>query len=183
MRQMVGAIQIEQRIYVIRGHKVMLDIHLAALYNVATKNLNKAVRRNIDRFPPDFMFRLTARERESLRFQFGTLKRGQHSKYPPFVFTEQGISMLSSVLKSKRAVRVNIAIMRAFVRLRELLSSNKNLARRLDEMERRYDLQFRAVFEAIKEMSDKPEKPKKQIGFTARDRRAGYLPGIKRGEI
>ncbi|MEI7481252.1 MAG: ORF6N domain-containing protein [Elusimicrobiota bacterium] len=174
MKEVITTSQIEQRIFLIRGQKVMLDSHLAVLYNVATKNLNKAVKRNIDRFPSDLMFRLTAAEYNSLRFQIGTLKRGQHSKYTPLVFTEQGVAMLSSVLRSKRAAQVNIAIMRAFVRLRELLSTHKDLARRLDELEGRYDSQFKMVFDAIREMMDKPEPSKKRIGLTAKERRAKY---------
>lgn len=175
MKEIRTTNQIEQRIFLIRGQKVMLDTHLAELYHVATKNLNKAVRRNSERFPPDFMFRLTRDEYNSLRFQIGTLKRGQHSKYLPLAFTEQGIAMLSSVLRSRRAVQVNIAIMRAFVRLREILSAHKDLARRLDELEKKYDSQFKIVFDAIREMMEKPEPPAKRIGFTARDRRVKYV--------
>jgi len=174
MKEVVAAIRIEQRIFLVRGQKVMLDSHLAALYNVATKNLNKGVKRNIGRFPLDFMFRLTVAEYDSLRFQIGTLKRGQHSKYRPLVFTEQGVAMLSSVLRSKRAAQVNISIMRAFVRLRELLSTHKDLALRLDELEGRYDSQFKMVFDAIRKMMDKPEPSKKRIGFITKERRAKY---------
>jgi len=121
----------------------------ADLYEVRTKNLNKAVSRNIESFPADFMFQLTASEYRALRFQFGTLERGAHSKYLPRVFMEQGVSMLSSVLKSKRARQVNIQIMRAFVRLRQLLNTHKELARKLEELERKYDAQFKSVFDAM----------------------------------
>ena len=125
--------RIENSILLLRGHKVMLDRDLAALYDVTTGNLNKAVRRNLDRFPQDFMFQLNSEEAESLRFQFGSLNRGQHFKYLPYAFTEQGVAMLSGVLNSQRAVQVNIAIMRAFVRLRETLSLHKELAGKLAE--------------------------------------------------
>ena len=131
--------QIEQVILLIRGQRVMLDRDLAALYGVETKNLNKAVRRNLDRFPDDFMFQLTAEEAESLRLQFGTLKRGQHFKYLPQVFTQEGVAMLSSVLRSPRAVQVNIVIMRVFVRLRETLAMHKELAHKLAELERKIE--------------------------------------------
>src|SRR5258708_3216258 len=131
--------RIEKSILLIRGQKVLLDHDLADLYDVETKNLNKAVQRNLNRFPADFMFQLTADEQAALRFQSGTLKsgRGQHRKYLPYAFTEQGVAMLSSVLQSERAVEVNIAIMRAFVRLRQILSTNKELAAKLEKMERK----------------------------------------------
>ena len=146
----------------------MLDRDLAELYEVATKNLNKAVARNIDRFPPDFMFRLSRKEYASLRFQFGTLKRGRHSKYLPYAFTEQGVAMLSSALRSKRAALVNIAIMRTFVRLRRIISAHKNLSDRLGDLEckvKNHDSQIRSIFDAIEELMQPPEKPKRQIGF------------------
>src|SRR5437870_5079988 len=130
----VAAEQVERSILLIRGHKVMLDSDLAALYGVETFNLNKAVRRNMDRFPEDFMFQLTKEEAERLRFQIGISKPGRGGRrYVPYVFTEQGVAMLSSVLRSKRAVHVNIAIMRAFVRLRQILATHKELARKLEE--------------------------------------------------
>ena len=131
--------RIEEAILLVRGQRVMLDRDLAALYGVETKNLNKAVRRNAERFPADFMFQLTAEEAESLRFQFGTLKRGQHSKYLPQVFTQEGVAMLSSVLRSPRAIQVNIAIMRVFVRLREALALHKELAQKLADLERKIE--------------------------------------------
>lgn len=160
--------RIEQIIRVVRGHRVMLDTDLAKLYGVAPKALNQGVKRNRTRFPEDFMFQLTAEESVALRSQFVTLKagRGQHRKYRPYVFTEQGVAMLSSVLHSERAIQVNIAIMRAFVRLRELISSNKVLARRLAELEKKYDAQFRVVFEAIRELMAEPESKSRRIGFS-----------------
>ena len=136
-------IQVEQRIFLIRGQKVMLDADLAELYGVPTKSLNLAVKRNADRFPEDFAFQLSEEEVAGLRFQFETSKRGRGGRrYRPFVFTEQGVAMLSSVLRSPRAVQVNIAIMRAFVRLREMLMSNADLARKLLALENKYDAQY-----------------------------------------
>ena len=145
----------------------MLDTDLAVLYGVPTKRLNEQVMLNKKRFPSDFMFQLTAEEVERLRSQFATLNpgRGQHRKYLPYAFTEQGVAMLSSVLHSERAIQVNIAIMRAFVQLREMIGSNKGLARRLNELEKKYDSQFRVVFEAIRELMTEPEPKVKQIGF------------------
>jgi len=163
--------RIERAILVLRGHKVMLDEQLAALYEVQVKVLNQAVKRNIDRFPEDFMFQLTPQEAESLRSQTVTLEigRGRHRKYPPYAFTEQGVAMLSSVLHGQRAVRVNIEIMRAFVRLRRMLSTHAALARQLAELEQRYDAQFRAVFDAIRELMAPPEAPRKRIGFVGKN--------------
>ncbi|MBU6435697.1 MAG: ORF6N domain-containing protein, partial [Nitrospirae bacterium] len=151
MSVLVPRERIEQTILLLRGHRVMLDTDLAILYGVPTKRLNEQVMRNKKRFPSDFMFQLSAEEVERLRSQFATLKpgRGQHRKYRPYAFTEQGVAMLSSVLHSERAIQVNIAIMRAFVQLREMIASNKGLARRLTELEKKYDGQFRIVFEAI----------------------------------
>jgi ORF6N domain-containing protein len=159
--------RIEQTILFIRRHRVMLDTDLAELYGVPAKVLNQAVRRNATRFPADFMFQLTGEEATALRSQFVTLKtgRGQHRKYRPYAFTEQGVAMLSSVLHSERAIQVNIAIMRAFVQLREMIGSNKGLARRLNELEKKYDSQFRVVFEAIRELMAEPESKVKRIGF------------------
>jgi len=159
--------RIEQTILLIRRHRVMLDTDLAKLYGVPAKVLNQAVRRNTSRFPADFMFQLTGEEATALRSQFVTLKtgRGQHRKYRPCAFTEQGVAMLSSVLHSERAIQVNIAIMRAFVQLREMIGSNKGLARRLNELEKKYDSQFRVVFEAIRELMAEPESKVKRIEF------------------
>ena len=160
--------QIEQVILLIRGQRVMLDRDLAALYGVETKNLNKAVRRNLDRFPADFMFQLTEEAAECLRFQIGTLKRGQHFKYLPQVFTQEGVAMLSSVLRSPRAVQVNVAIMRVFVRLRATLALHKQLAHKLAELERKivgHDTSIRTLFDAIRELAAPPAKPPGEIGF------------------
>src|SRR5881398_1944602 len=134
------AIQIERRIFLVRGQKVMLDTDLAELYRVPTKSLNLAVKRNADRFPEDFTFQLTDDEAAGLRFHFETSKRGRGGRrYLPYAFTEQGVAMLSSVLRSPRAVQVNIAIMRTFVRLREMLATNQKLRRKIEDMEKRYD--------------------------------------------
>ena len=159
---------IEQRILLIQGQKVILDEDLAELYGVETKTLKRAVRRNRNRFPDDFMFVLTADEYSSLRYQFGTLKRGQHSKYLPYAFTEQGVAMLSGVLHSRQAVKVNIAIMRAFVRLREIFATHKELMRKLEDLERKYethDKQIHVVFEAIRQLMSADQKPRRRIGF------------------
>ena len=143
----------------------MLDTDLAKLYGVTTKVLNQAVKRNATRFPADFMFQLTTEETAALRSQFVTSKGRGGRQYRPYVFTEQGVAMLSSVLHSERAIQVNIAIMRAFVQLREMIGSNKGLARRLNELEKKYDSQFRVVFEAIRELMTEPELKTKRIGF------------------
>jgi hypothetical protein len=159
--------RIESAILVLRGHRVMLDADLAAMYRVAVKVLNQAVARNIVRFPADSMFRLTSEEARFLRSQSVTLEtgRGRHRKFLPHVFTEQGVAMLSSVLRSPRAVQVNIEIMRAFVRLRRIIASNADLARRLDALEKKYDSRFKVVFEAIRGLMAPPTKPKRRIGF------------------
>lgn len=162
-------------IYALRGQRVLLDRDLAELYRVPTKSLNLAVKRNIDRFPEDFVFQLTDDEVASLRFHFETSKRGRGGRrYRPYAFTEQGVAMLSSVLRSSRAVQVNIAIMRTFVRLREMLLSNAELARKLAALENKYDAQFKVVFDAIRELMLPPAPPKRQIGFHVRE-------GAKRG--
>ncbi|MCL5062555.1 MAG: ORF6N domain-containing protein [Nitrospirae bacterium] len=149
----------------IRGEKVILDADLAELYGVEVKHLKRQVRRNINRFPVDFMIQLSKEEYESLRRHFGTLKRGEHSKYLPYAFTEQGVAMLSSVLNSERAIEVNIHIMRAFVKLREMIASHKDLAKRLDDLEKKYDAQFKVVFDAIRQLMIPPEPKKRKIGF------------------
>lgn len=156
---------IESKIYFIRNKKVMLDRDLAQLYRVETKVLNQAVTRNIKRFPEDFMFKLTWNETKLLRSHFVTLKRGEHIKYQPRVFTEQGVAMLSSVLRSERAIKVNIQIMRAFIKLREMLITHKDLRKKIEEMEMKYDEQFKIVFTAIKKLLSPPDKPEKPIGF------------------
>jgi hypothetical protein len=158
--------RIERSILLIRGHKVMLDADLAALYGVNTRALNQAVKRNIARFPSDFAFQLTQSEFDALRSQFVTSKGRGGRRYLPYAFTENGLAMLSSVLNSDRAIQVNIAIMRVFTRLRELLASHADLLRRLDEIEKKYDRQFRVVFDAIRELMEAPEEPPKApMGF------------------
>lgn len=167
-----------ERIRSIRGHKVLLASDLAALYGVETRALVQAVKRNQERFPQDFAFQITEQELASLRSQSVILdeatdrrqSRGRHAKYMPYAFTEQGVAMLSSVLKSKRAVQVNVEIMRAFVRLRGLIGHNRELARRLDDLESRYDRQFKVVFDAIRELMTPPAPaPKRRIGFVSGD--------------
>ena len=162
---------IEQKIFLIRGHKVMLSTDLAHLYGVEPKVLIQAVKRNIERFPWDFMVKLTSQETKSLRSQFVTLKRGAHAKYPPYAFTEQGVAILSTVLRSRQAIQVNIAIMRAFVKLRQILSSHKELAYKLELLERKFekhDEEIHNIFDAIRQLLEPPVSgPKKRIGFQA----------------
>jgi hypothetical protein len=154
---LIPAERIERRILFLRGQKVMLDFQLAELYEVETKALNQAVKRNIERFLGDFMFRLTWKEAAQVsRSQFVTLKSGQNVKYLPYAFTEQGVAMLSSALRSPRAVQVNIAIMRTFVQLRQMLASNAGLAKKLEALEAKYDEQLKVVFDAIRELMAKP---------------------------
>ena len=174
--QLVPIEQVEKLIHLVRREKVMLDSDLAALYEVEVKALNQAVKRNLARFPADFMFQLTADEADFLRSQTVTLKvgRGQHRKYLPYAFTEQGVAMLSSVLHSERAVRVNIEIMRAFVRLRQMLQANADLAGKLAALERKYDSQFKVVFDAIRQLMAPPAKPQKRIGFGDKEARTTY---------
>lgn len=164
--------RIEQSILLIRGEKVLLDSDLADLYEVETRVLTQAVKRNIVRFPADFMFQLSQEEFGNLRSQTVTsrfAKRWGGRRYPPYAFTEQGVAMLSSVLRSDRAVLVNIEIMRTFVRLRQMLASHSDLVRRLDALERKYDQQFKSVFDAIRElMSPKKVPAKREIGFHAK---------------
>lgn len=144
----------------------MVDRDLALLYEVETKMLNRTVKRNLKRFPSDFMFQLTADEADVLRYQIGTSKKGRGgSRYLPYVFTEQGVAMLSSVLNSERAVLVNVEIIRTFVRLRRMLASNAELCRRLDDLESKYDRQFKVVFDAIRELMSPPIRDRKEIGF------------------
>ena len=158
--------RIEKAIYLIRGEKVMLDRDLAALYGVTTKALKQAVRRNSDRFPPDFMFELNQREFQNWRSQFVTSIADQKGlRYAPMAFTEQGVAMLSSVLRSKRAIAVNVQIMRTFVRLRQMLTSNAELSRKLKELELKYDHQFKVVFDAIRQLMSPTLSRTKQIGF------------------
>ena len=207
-KQIIPIESIQQKIYYIRGEKVMLDRDLAVLYGVELRTLNQAVKRNKKRFPNDFMFQLNKKEYEILKFHFGTssysgdflrfqngtldrsLKsqivtsrssdkslrsqfvilekgpgRGKYPKYLPYAFTEQGVAMLSSVLNSERAIQVNIQIMRTFTKLRKLLATHKELKEKIERMEKKYDKQFRVVFEAIKMLIKEDEKPKKKIGF------------------
>lgn len=165
----LAPLQLKRHIYSMRDQNVMLDSDLAELYGVETKTLNRAVSRNLERFPVDFMFQLTAEEVKILKYQFGTSSWGGRRTLP-YVFTEQGIAMLSSVLRSERAVQVNIAIMRAFVSLRGLLTQDSDLARRILTLEEKYDRQFAAVFEAIRLMIEAlaaglEETPERRMGF------------------
>jgi hypothetical protein len=181
--ELVAPPQIEQAILLVRGQRVMLDRDLAAMYGVTTGNLNKAVQRNLSRFPADFMFQLTADEADSLRFQIGSLQRGLHFKYLPLVFTQEGVAMLSGVLRSPRAEQVNIAIMRAFVRLRETLSLHKELAHKLSELERKienHDENIRTLFEAIHQLMTPPETPHREIGFHVKETGPPYRVKVKR---
>ena len=164
---LIPAEMIESRIVLLRGQKVMLDADLAKLYGVETRVLVQAVNRNRNRFPEDFMFQLSEREFGVLRSRFVISNTGRGGRrYRPYAFTEQGVAMLSSVLRSQRAVQVNIEIMRAFVRLREMVTTHKDLERRLKALEKKYDAQFKVVFDAIRKlMEPTPGRPKKQIGF------------------
>ncbi len=157
---------IERKIYLIRGEKVMLDSDLAELFGVETKNLNKAVKRNMERFPSEFMFQLNHQELTALKFQFGTSNDGRGGRRTlPYAFTEHGTIMLATVLNSPVAVQASIQIVKAFVRLRQLLATHKDLARNLTEMERKYDAQFRVVFDAIRELMTPIVPKKRKIGF------------------
>lgn len=159
-----------RRILLVRGQRVMLDSDLAELYGVSTGRLNEQVKRNLERFPPDFMFELSPDEVATLRSQFAISKPGRGGRrYAPRVFTEHGVAMLSSVLNSECAVQVNIAVVRAFVRLREMLGSHEDLARRLAELEQKYDAQFRVVFDAIRQLMATPPGESRRIGFHAKE--------------
>ncbi len=166
MNEIIPAERIEDMIYRIRGQNVLLDSDLAKLYGVATKRLNEQVKRNSERFPDDFMFQLNQDEFEILKSQIATSNWGGR-RTMPYVFTEQGVAMLSSVLNSKQAVQVNIQIMRTFVRLRKILIGNKDLSKRLDDLEKKYDQQFKVVFDAIRQLMQPEVKPKRRIGFQA----------------
>ena len=165
--------RVERLILVVRGQRVMLDTDLAKLYGVETKALNRAHARNRERFPTDFAFQLTEAEFADLRCQFGTSRWGGR-RYRPYAFTEHGVAMLSGVLHSRRAIQVNLAIMRTFVRLRQMLASNAQLARKLEDLEKKYDSQFRAVFDALRELMVPPEPKKRRIGFLVSERPAPY---------
>jgi hypothetical protein len=178
MRTTTPSLPLVQRICTVRGHKVLLASDLAVLYGVETRALVQAVKRNLERFPADFSFQLTEQEVTALRSQFVILDeatslpqgRGRYAKYVPYAFTEQGVAMLSSVLRSKQAVQVNVEIMRAFVRLRGLVARDQQLARRIDDLESRYDRQFKVVFDAIRELMTPPTPaPKRRIGFIQRE--------------
>ncbi len=174
--------QVGRCIFLIRGHRVMLDSDLAELYGVPTKRLNEQVRRNATRFPSDFMFQLTPQEVQSLRSQIATSNLRSHSviskrgrggrRYLPHVLTEQGVAMLSSVLNSERAIQVNIAIVRAFVKLRQMLASHKGLSIKLEALEKKYDARFRVIFDAIRKLMAPPETPRRRIGFHTQGCRA-----------
>jgi hypothetical protein len=176
MKQLIPLERVENKISEIRGQKVMLDRDLAELYGITTFNLNKAVSRNLDRFPPDFMFSLSNEEFDILKFQFGISSWGGTRKLPR-AFTEQGVAMLSSVLRSPRAVQVNILIMRAFVKMRELMAGYKELTHKINQLERKYethDGQIKLVFDAIRQLMEPPPAPKKKFGFqTSRDENGG----------
>jgi hypothetical protein len=175
-KEVIAIERIARAILVIRREKVMLDSDLAALYGVTTGNLNKAVKRNAERFPTDFMFRLDAEEAANLKFQFGISSWGGRRRLP-YAFTEQGVAMLSSVLNSERAVKVNIAIMRAFVKLRETLATNRELARKFAELEQRvgkHDEEIAVILEAIRQLMAPPENPRREIGFHVRERVGRY---------
>ena len=162
---LVPAERIERVIRVLRGEKVILDSEIAQLYEVETKVLIRAMKRNLGRFPPDFMFQLTREELEFLRCQSGTSKGRGGRRYLPYAFTEQGVAMLSSVLNSERAIRVNIELMRAFSRLRHVMSTQSDLARRLDELEQKYDDHFKVVFDALRQLMAPPDVTSRRIGF------------------
>lgn len=164
MKPILQETSISNQIYFIRGEQIMLDFDLAQLYGVETKRLKEAVKRNIERFPEDFMFELTPTEWENLRTQIASSSWGG-IRYMPYAFTEQGVAMLSGILRSERAVEVNIAIMRTFVQLRKLMGSNKELAKKIESLERKYDEQFQAVFAVIKKLIQQEGKPRKMIGF------------------
>ena len=173
--------RIVSKIYLIRDKKVMLDRDLAELYGVKTKALKQAVRRNIKRFPADFMFELTKKEFENWRSQFVTSNQDKMGlRYSPMAFTEQGVAMLSSVLNSDRAIQVNIQIMRTFSQLRQMLLTHEELKRKIETMERKYDSQFKVVFEALKQLIETESKPKKKIGFEVEEAAATYSKGGKK---
>lgn len=173
MDEIVPIENIANRIYLVRGIRVMLDRDLAELYGVETKALKQAVRRNTERFPEDFMFELTRQEFNNLRSQIVTSSWGG-SRYLPMAFTEQGIAMLSSVLRSDRAIQVNIQIMRTFTQMRRMLAENEELRQKIEALEQKYDEQFEMVFQAIKEILFEEKGPQKKIGFTAKEKKADY---------
>jgi len=179
MGDIVPLERIASKIYLIRGMKVMLDRDLAELYDVETRTLVQAIKRNKQRFPPDFLFQLSKDEFDSLRSQIVISKGRGGRRYPPYAFTEQGIAMLSSVLNSDRAIQVNIQIMRAFSKLREMLSTHDDLKKKIEAMEKKYDQQFQVVFEAIKQLLEIEAKPRKEIGFTVKEKQKAYGKRMK----
>jgi uncharacterized membrane-anchored protein YjiN (DUF445 family) len=179
-REVVPIQQIARSIYLIRGQRVMLGQDLAILYGVAVKVLNQAVKRNAVRFPADFVFQLKAEELANLKSQFVTSSWGGPRRARPYAFTEQGVAMLSSVLKSERAVKVNVAIMRAFVNLRQTLETNRELAQKFEELEKRvgkHDKEIAAIIDAIRRLMAPPEKPRREIGFHVREKAPRYRTG------
>ena len=175
MTEMLPVEHIAEKIYLIRGQKVMLDRDLAELYGVKTKQLKRAVRRNIERFPDDFMFELTKKELEDWRYQFGTsnsVKMGL--RYPPMAFTEQGVAMLSSILRSGRAVQVNIQIIRVFIKLRQIVLENEDIRKELGELKKQTDERFQIVFETLDHLLSTEKKPKRKIGFTVKEKIKAY---------
>jgi hypothetical protein len=183
MTTLVPTELIASKIYLIRGIKMMLDRDLAELYGVETRSLIQAVKRNIERFPSDFMLQLTKEEFDSLRSQFVLSKGKGGRRYLPYVFSEQGVAMLSSVLKSKRAIEVNIAIMRAFVQLRKMIDTHAELSWKLSDLEKKlgdHDEQIQAIFEAIRQLMAPPDKPKKKIGYTVKEKQKKYGKGAKK---
>jgi len=178
MNTLVPVERIASKIYLIRDIKVMLDRDLAELYEVETSQLKRAVRRNIDRFPADFMFELTKAELKNWRYQFGTSKSEKMGlRYKPMAFTEQGVAMLSSVLRSKRAIQVNVQIMRTFTKLREALLDNEDLGREIGEFKQVTEERFRIVFETLDKLLQIEHKPKKKIGFTLKEKQKTYNKG------
>jgi hypothetical protein len=177
---LLPAVQIEGKIYLVRGQNVMLSTDLARLYGVEPKVLVQAVKRNIERFPEDFMFQLSKDEHANLKSQKVTSSWGGLRRATPYAFTENGVAMLSSVLNSKRAIEVNIQIMRTFTKLREMMATHKDLARKLEELEKKYEGQFHVVFEAIRQLIAVDEKPKRKIGYIS-ESKAVYRAAGKRG--
>ena len=183
MKREIIPVEIAQSIFLIRGQKVMLSQDLAALYGVAVKALNQAVKRHAPRFPPDFVFQLTSKEFDNLKSRFVTSSWGGLRRALPYAFTEEGVAMLSSVLKSERAVKVNVAIMRAFVGLRQALETNRDLARKFAELEKRvgkHDDEIAAIIDVIRQLMAPPEKPRREIGFHAREKAPRYRTRIRR---
>src|SRR3989337_4183747 len=177
MKDMIPQETIEQRIFLIRNQKVMIDRDIAEIYGVETKNLNMQVKRNIQRFPEEFMFQLTVEERNQLVTICHRFKTMKHSSSLPYVFTEHGVAMLASVLKSDRAVKISINIIKAFVKLREMLSTHKELAHKLEQLERKiekHDEEIKLIFDAIRQLMAPPEPKKRKIGFVVRERTAQY---------